>query len=60
MKKCLSNVAEVARNHDIFGPIDERISRNDQAVRKFYTAFSSNAGKPAVFIKKDVPFIFVS
>ncbi|NTE45751.1 hypothetical protein [Agrobacterium pusense] len=45
MKNCLSNVAEIARNHDIFGPIDERISNPVQAVSDFYTAFSGNIGK---------------
>jgi hypothetical protein len=45
MKNCLSNVAEIARNHDIFGPIDERILDRVQVVSDFYTAFHSNIGK---------------
>ncbi|WP_350297344.1 hypothetical protein [Agrobacterium arsenijevicii] len=45
MKNCLSNVAEIARNHDIFGPIDERIWDRVQVVSDFYTAFHSNIGK---------------
>ncbi|WP_186376674.1 hypothetical protein [Agrobacterium sp. DE0009] len=56
MKNCLSNVAEIARNHDIFSPIDERISNPVQAVSDFYTAFSGNAGKPLIAVENSRDF----
>ncbi|NTB01319.1 hypothetical protein [Agrobacterium tumefaciens] len=60
MKNCLSNVAEIARNHDIFGPIDERIWDRVQAVSDFYTAFPGNIGKLRINVENDGAFTFSS
>ncbi|NSZ02052.1 hypothetical protein G6M70_01640 [Agrobacterium tumefaciens] len=60
MKNCLSNVAEIARNHDIFGPIDERIWDRVQAVSDFYTAFPGNIGKLRINVENDCAFTFSS
>ncbi|MGV2068213.1 hypothetical protein [Agrobacterium sp. 22-226-1] len=60
MKNCLSNVAEIARNHDIFGPIDERISDRVQAVSDFYTAFRGNIGKLRINVENGGAFTFPS
>jgi hypothetical protein len=60
MKNCLSNVAEIARNHDIFSPIDERISNPVQAVSGFYTAFSGNIGKLRFKVENLRPFTISS
>lgn len=60
MKNCLSNVAEIARNHDIFGPIDERIWDRVQAVSDFYTAFPGNIGKLRINVENDGVFTFSS
>jgi len=60
MKNCLSNVAEIARNHDIFGPIDERIWDRVQAVSDFYTAFPGNIGKLRISVENDGAFTFSS
>ncbi|QIB36582.1 hypothetical protein G3A56_07050 [Rhizobium oryzihabitans] len=60
MKNCLSNVAEIARNHDIFGPIDERIWDRVQAVSDFYTAFRSNIGKLRISVENAGIFILSS
>jgi hypothetical protein len=60
MKNCLSNVAEIARNHDIFGPIDERIWDRVQAVSDFYTAFRGNIGKLRINVENGGAFTFPS
>jgi hypothetical protein len=60
MKNCLSNVAEIARNHDIFGPIDERIWDRVQAVSDFYTAFHGNIGKLRFSVENCSVFTFLS
>ncbi|WP_162266691.1 hypothetical protein [Agrobacterium radiobacter] len=60
MKNCLSNVAEIARNHDIFGPIDERIWDRVQAVSDFYTAFPGNIGKLWISVENDGVFTLLS
>ncbi|WP_173996516.1 hypothetical protein [Agrobacterium tumefaciens] len=60
MKNCLSNVAEIARNHDIFGPIDERILDHVQVVSDFYTAFPGNIGKPRNSVENTSTFTLLS
>ncbi|MDH7806435.1 hypothetical protein G6L16_002115 [Agrobacterium tumefaciens] len=60
MKNCLSNVAEIARNHDIFGPIDERILDRVQVVSDFYTAFPGNIGKPRNSVENTSTFTLLS